>query len=82
MENIWKVTKINETEDGTTISVYASDEYDNKVSFKWDGCINLHHEKNYIHICDVDEMIERLQEIKKLAKEVFSEENYNEYWIK
>ncbi|MGD6876840.1 hypothetical protein [Bacillus infantis] len=82
MEQKWKVTKVNKTEDGTVVSAYASDEFDNKVSFKWDGCIDLHHDDNYIHICDVDEMIEKLQEIKRMAKENFDEDNYSTYWTK
>lgn len=50
---------------------------DYEVYAKWDGCIQLDRffngddsgsEENTdgIHICDVDEMIERLKEIKKL----------------
>lgn len=78
----WNITKINKTEDETVISIYAEDEYKNKVSFKWDGCIDLHHDGNYIHICDIDDMIERLQEIKQIAKNEFNKENYNMYWTK
>lgn len=34
----------------------------------------------YIHICDINDMIEKLQEIKKIAEEHFSKDNYREYW--
>lgn len=78
--NHWTVTKENKIDDGEVYSVYAEDEYENKVSFKWDGCIDLHHENNYIHICDIDEMIEKLQEIKRTAKRLFREDNYDTYW--
>lgn len=79
----WEITKIIETKidnENTVVSVSAEDEYENKVSFKWDGCIDLYHEGNYIHICDVNEMIDKLQEIKRIAKETFDEENYDIYW--
>ncbi len=49
---------------------------------KWDGCVHLNKYWNgatkedddedntdYIHICDIDDMIERLQEIKAIAAE-------------
>jgi hypothetical protein len=38
--------------------------------------------REYIHICDIDVMINKLQEIKKIAQMKFSSENYNEYWNK
>lgn len=38
------------------------------------------HNCNYIHICDIDDMIKRLQELKEVAKEHFSESNYENYW--
>ncbi|MEM5592800.1 hypothetical protein AAHH67_15525 [Niallia circulans] len=81
-ENNWSITKVNKADDGTVVSIYAEDEYENKVSFKWDGCIDLHHDDNYIHICDIDNMIEKLQEIKQIAKKEFNKQNYKEYWSK
>jgi hypothetical protein len=82
MGKIWSITKVNKTDNGTNVSIYAQDEFENTVSFKWDGCIDLHHENNYIHICDVDDMIERLQEVKRIAAETFDQENYEMYWNK
>lgn len=78
----WRVTKVNKTDDETIVSIYAEDEYENKVSFKWDGCINLHYNEGYIHICDIDDMIEKLQEIKRIAESTFDKENYDMYWNK
>jgi uridine kinase len=37
---------------------------------------------DYIHICDIDEMIEKLQELKEVAKVKFSKQNYEEYWAR
>ncbi|WP_299831370.1 hypothetical protein [uncultured Metabacillus sp.] len=37
---------------------------------------------DYIHICEIDDMIEKLQEIKKIAQENFTEDNYKTYWNK
>ena len=79
----------------TSITLVDS-EYENaKVYMKWDGCVDYRwyhngatvYDKNtrsddvdYIHICDINDMIERLQEIKKIAKENFREFDYAEYW--
>lgn len=83
MGNKWNVTKIVKTDDeNMVVSVSAEGDYENRVSFKWDGCIDLHYNDGYIHICDVDDMIKKLQEIKQLAKENFDEENYCMYWTK
>jgi hypothetical protein len=60
------------------------------VLVKFDGCINFTRYENgynaespeglgdedYIHICDVDEMIKLLEEIKQKASNYFN----NEYW--
>lgn len=35
---------------------------------------------DYIHICDIDQMILKLQEIKKVAEAHFSKEDYENYW--
>ncbi|ALS22200.1 hypothetical protein [Paenibacillus naphthalenovorans] len=35
---------------------------------------------DYIHICDIDKMIEKLQAIKKVAEEYFSKEDFEAYW--
>ena len=37
---------------------------------------------DYIHICDIDDMIEKLQEIKKIAEENFDKQNFEMYWNK
>lgn len=39
-----------------------------KACVKWDGRIHLYLDANtYLHICSIDEMIEKLQEIKARA---------------
>ena len=49
---------------------------------RFDGCIHLnrHHnyplserDNDYIHICDIDDMIERLESLKKLALDYYVE---------
>lgn len=59
-----------------------------KASIKWDGCINLNRVHNvplpvtdehpqlvdYIHICELDDMIERLEELRDKAREHFGED--------
>lgn len=61
-----------------------------EVTLKWDGCIDFRRGCNgfkpsedqtgentdYIHICDIDEMIETLQELKKVGSNHFN----NEFW--
>lgn len=65
---------------------YGTDE----VTLKWDGCIDYRMGLNgmkpsedstgentyYIHICDIDELIEKLEALKKIGQEHFD----NEYW--
>lgn len=38
---------------------------------KFDGCVDIYDGREGFHICDLDEMIERLQEVKRLAVEYF-----------
>lgn len=61
-----------------------------EVTLKWDGCIDLRiglngfkpsedksgENSQYIHICDIDEFIEKLKAIKECGKNHFN----NEYW--
>ena len=61
-----------------------------RADIKWDGCVHFYRSHNntpldiikdlqnvdYIHICDIDDMILRLQELKRLATAHFK----NEYW--
>jgi hypothetical protein len=68
--------------------VYGTDE----VTLKWDGCIDYRIGSNgvkpsedetgdntdYIHICDIDEFIVKLQALKELGIKHFN----NEYWKK
>jgi hypothetical protein len=56
-----------------------------KANVRWDGCVNLYQAYNkplpeqinnlddisYIHICDLDTLIKRLQDIKQKAIEHF-----------
>ena len=82
--------KIKEYE--KTRNVILEDEeygYD-EVTLKWDGCIDYRighngvkpsedptgDDTDYIHICDIDEMIKKLQALKEYGKKHFQ----NEYW--
>lgn len=91
---ITKVKKTSEGEP-VVVTVVDKEYGETQVSLKWDGCINYHRYENgyrpsdenvppgnisYIHICEVDKMIEQLQEIKRIAENQFSKENYNRYW--
>jgi hypothetical protein len=61
-----------------------------RFNLKWDGCIDLwrsyngytvddiNEDKDYIHICDIDEFIEQLQQIKEFGINHFK----NDYWTK
>lgn len=44
---------------------------DYKASVKWDGCIHFSDEGEYIHICDLEDFIKRLEELRDLAKTHF-----------
>lgn len=50
---------------------FSPDDPDSKE--KEDNC-------DYIHICDINEMIEKLQGIKRVAEEHFSKSDYEQYW--
>lgn len=82
--------KVKEYE-GTRNVVLEDEEYGtDEVTLKWDGCINYFIGLNgvkpsddttgdnsyYIQICDIDEMIEKLEALKEYGKEHFK----NEYW--
>lgn len=49
---------------------------------KWDGCINLYKrypdelegDPDYVHICDLDDFINRLLELKRIALQHFGED--------
>lgn len=41
---------------------------------KWDGCVHLRTDSgDYVYICELDELIERLQELKAIAEHHFDE---------
>jgi hypothetical protein len=82
--------KVKEYE-GSRNVVLEDEEYGyDEVTLKWDGCIDLRMGMNgykpsedttgenhqYIHICDIDEMIAKLQALKEYGKKHFN----NEYW--
>ena len=64
------------------------------VVAKWDGCVDFRRyyndpngspnrkadDSDYIHICDIDEMIADLQEIKRMAQEHFAGKSGEGYW--
>lgn len=86
--NMYKKVKVYE---GSNNVVLEDEQFGHEeVTLKWDGCIDYMMSFNgfkpsedttgentqYLHICDIDEMIEKLQALKKYGKEHFN----NEYW--
>jgi len=85
---LYKQIKVYE---GSNNVVIEDEEYGfTEVTLKWDGCIDYRigwngikpcedetgYNTNYIHICDIDEMIEKLQAIKDYGRNHFK----NEFW--
>ena len=72
MADYWQVTQASEamlrlaTPDGQH---EASAKWDGFV--KWDGCVELCHDDEDIHICDVADLIARLQALQALAEAHF-----------
>lgn len=44
-----------------------------KADVKWDGCVDLLHQGDYFHICELDDFIERLQALRKIAVDYFEQ---------
>lgn len=83
---------VRRTEDGETLSIRVVNEYNNlEVTMKWDGCINIskyyngdtpeNHSGNvdYMHICEVKDFIKELQDVVRIAEEMFGD-NFEDYW--
>lgn len=89
--NIKKINKTDD-ETVVSVELRDSNYNCISLSFKWDGCINLFKYYNgytpddnspeaqenvdYIHICDLKEFIEQLQEVVVIAKDVLGEEKF------
>lgn len=82
--------KVKEYE-GTRNVVLEDEEFGfDEVTLKWDGCIDYHMGCNgvkpsedtkgentqYIHICDIDEFIEKLQALKAYGIKHFDNDNW------
>lgn len=72
----WQIDPINTKDHWLEIEGADNSGFDDDSAFvKWDGCLELtlvaDGEVNRIHICDLDNFIARLEEIKKLAKQHF-----------
>ena len=82
--------KVKEYE-GSRNVVLEDEKYgEDEITLKWDGCVDYFIGQNgvkpsedntgkntrYIHICDIDEMIEKLQALKEYGKRHFD----NEFW--
>jgi len=81
-----------ETKNVENAVIYLEDrEFGNiQARLKWDGCIDFKYGHNgikpsedatgsntdYIHICDIDDMIKKLQGLKEYGQKHFK----NEYW--
>ena len=79
MNTAWEYAK----EEESTVAMYVSSlnkEWSADVRF--DGCVHLrryynspgpHADQDYLHICDLDEFIAQMQELRELAKAHFDD---------
>jgi hypothetical protein len=89
MEEKWRITK----QEDHVLELEVPDFPDNKTQVppfqafvRFDGCVHLYRHNNhstspedtdYFHICNVDEMIAMLQELKQKARAHFKDD---EFW--
>lgn len=83
-------TKVKEYEGTKNVVIEDEETGMHEVTLKWDGCIDYfvgangvkpsedskNENTDYIHICDIDDMIKKLQAIKEYGKKHFN----NVYW--
>lgn len=68
------IKKIHKTDDGTPVVIELKDKDEElTISTKWDGCIDLNYNDDYIHICNVEDFISKLQEVIKISEEHFED---------
>jgi hypothetical protein len=82
---VWKVQKENEW----LLTLIEPHQW-YRADVKWDGCVHFYRSYNgaqldaigsledidYLHICDIDDMIMRLQELKKIATLHFNNDEW------
>lgn len=54
--------------------------YDNGYTEDDEYSADKEENTDYIHVCYIEEMIQRLQELKQIAKEHFDKCDYEDYW--
>lgn len=54
--------------------------YSNGVTVDDEYSAEVAKNTDYFHICDINDMIQRLQEIKEIAERELSEFHFKEYW--
>lgn len=83
----WNLTNLHVAEDGRVVAV----ELKNRegwcdANVRWDGCMEIHlrtvteegnEQRDTLHTCDLDGLIEQLQELKQISQQFF---NYEGYW--
>lgn len=83
---MWKINE-EETEDGHWLELEDPDGW-YKAIVKWDGCVHFNRLHNvplpetgegpqlvdYIHYCDIDEEIKRLEALRDKAREFFGDD--------
>jgi hypothetical protein len=90
--NVHKINKTDDDKLTVSVELRDNDYDALQVNFKWDGCVNIwkHHNgytnednsqeaqnnTDYIHICDLKEFINQLQEVLIIAKDILGEEKY------
>lgn len=72
------LTKQPESNEGTLVVISSAERH---YGFRFDGCLHITDidepdSQDYLHICDVIGFIEDLQELVKMHKEHFGEENH------
>jgi hypothetical protein len=88
---MWKINKEKTQEDW--LEVYTEDNKHSAI-VKWDGCIhyydycndaepyreNKSEDVDYMHICDIDQEIAYLQELRKVAEEFYKDHFYQAFY--
>lgn len=62
----------------TNNAILVDEKYgEDEVTLKWDGCVDFQHNGKSIHICNINEVINKLTYLKEYGEKHFS----NEFWI-
>ena len=95
--DIKKINKISDGELITAVELRDNNYNAIQLDFKWDGCINMwkyyngytpdddseeaRENMDYIHICDLQEFINQLQEVLVIAKDILGKEKFERDFV-